>query len=221
MRHAFRVLASFLVALCVSLPAFPINTPLSDESIREAYFLGQRHDGTFPSILAKYIKNLPPPKSGPYISSVTFLTPFIQLVEYSDGYIGNYSAQQAALNHRGQAESVRIVVEIRLTSTYGAYLATEPNSRSSSPPVLVPRPHDFWRDFQVEISDSGRPLSPSDFHGRANYNCGRHGYPCYLAGATLEFDLPADAFTSGTATIEVLPPEGDPVSVDFDLTRLR
>jgi hypothetical protein len=42
-----------------------------------------------------------------------------------------------------------------------------------------------------------------------------------LIGATLEFDFPADAFTSGTAAIQVTPPEGDPVSVDFDLTRLR
>jgi hypothetical protein len=221
MRHVFRVFASFLMALCVSLPASAFDVSLSDEAVREAYFLGQRHDGTFPSILGKYMRNLPPPKSGPYISTVTFLTPFIQLVEHSDAYIGNYSAQKALLEHRGQSESVRIVVEIRLTSTYGAYLATEPNSRPSSPPALVPRPHDFWRDFQVEISDSGRPLTPSDFHGKANYNCGRHGYPCYLAGATLEFGLPADAFSSGSASILVTPPEGDPVSVDFDLIRLR
>jgi hypothetical protein len=34
-------------------------------------------------------------------------------------------------------------------------------------------------------------------------------------------EFPADAFTSDTSTIQVTPPEGDPVSVDFDLTRLR
>src|SRR5258708_2987875 len=110
-----RVITRLLIVLCVSLPAFPYNTPLSDQAIREAYFLGQRHDGTYPSILGKYIKNLPPPKSGPYISSVTFLTPFIQLVEYSDGYIGNYSAQKALHDHRGQEEFVLIFVEIQLT----------------------------------------------------------------------------------------------------------
>ncbi len=41
----------------------------------------------------------------------------------------------------------------------------------------------------------------------------------YLAGATLEFDLPATA--SDSATIQVIPPEGDSVSVNFALTRLR
>src|SRR5258708_4817542 len=82
MGHVPRLITCLLMALCVSLPASPLNTPLSDQAIREAYFLGQRHDGTFPSIFGKYIKNLPPPKSAPYISSVTFLTPFTQPAQY-------------------------------------------------------------------------------------------------------------------------------------------
>jgi len=220
MRHLFRVLASLLVALCVSLPALPITTPLSDESIREAYFLGQRHDGTYPSILGKYMKNLPPPKSGPYISSVTFLTPFIQLVQYSDGYIGNYSAQKALLNHRGQEEFVLIFIEIQLTDSYGRLMPPQPNWRSRSPESLVPRPSDFWRDFQVQINNGDQPLTPYDFHGHATFGCARRG-PCILTGATLEFDFRADSFTSDSASIQVIPPEGDPVSVDFNLTHLR
>jgi hypothetical protein len=221
MRHLFRVFASFLVALCVTLPASPLDTPLSDEAVREAYFLGQRHDGSYPSLMGNYIKRPPAPKSGPHISSITLLTPFIQLVANSDRFIGNFSAQQAALDHRGQAEFVRIIVEIKLTPTYGAFLAPEPSSRSNSQSIPIPRPQDFWRDFQVQISDGDQRLTPSDSHGRANHNCGRHGYPCYLAGATLELDLPADAFTSDSATIQVTPPEGDPVFVEFALAHLR
>jgi hypothetical protein len=34
-------------------------------------------------------------------------------------------------------------------------------------------------------------------------------------------EFPAVAFTSDFVTVQVIPPEGDPVSVDFDLTRLR
>jgi len=49
---------------------------------------------------------------------------------------------------------------------------------------------------------------------------GRHG-SCIMTGATLELDFPAEAFTSDSATVQVIPPEGDPVSVDFNLTRLR
>jgi hypothetical protein len=85
---------------------------------------------------------------------------------------------------------------------------------------LIPRPHDFWRDFHVQIFDGDQTLSPSDYHGHANYSCGRYG-PCFLTGATLEFDFPADAFISDSATVQIDPPEGDPVSVDFDLSTLR
>jgi len=220
MRHVFRAFASFLVAICVTLPASAFDVPLSDEAVREAYFLGQRHDGTFPSILGKYMRNLPPPKSGPYISSVTFLTPFIQLVEHSDGYIGNYSAQKALLEHRGQEEFVLIFVEIQLTDTYGRLIPPPPKWRSRSPEAWVPRPSDFWRDFQVQIYNDGQPLTPYDFHGHPTFRCARRGR-CILTGATLEFDFRAESFTSDSATIEVVPPEGDPVSVDFDLIRLR
>src|SRR2546422_8169770 len=33
--------------------------------------------------------------------------------------------------------------------------------------------------------------------------------PCFLMGATLEFDFPADAFISDSATVQIDPPEGD------------
>src|ERR1700716_1674227 len=101
MRHLFRVFTSFLVALCVTLPASPIDTPLSDEAVREAYFLGQRHDASF---LTNYIRFLPAPKTGPHTSSVTFLTPFVKLAQLSDRHLGSYSAQQARLDHLGQEE---------------------------------------------------------------------------------------------------------------------
>jgi len=220
MCRVFRVFASFLVAICVTLPASAFDVPLSDEAVRDAYFLGQRHDGTFPAILGKYVRNLPLPKSGPYISSVTFLTPFIQLVEHSDAYIGNYSAQKALLEHRGQEEFVLIFVEIQLTDTYGRLIPPPPNWRSRSPEAWVPRPSDFWRDFHVQIYNAAQPLTPYDFHGHPTFGCARRG-PCILTGATLEFDFRADSFTSDSATIQVIPPEGDPVSVDFDLIHLR
>jgi hypothetical protein len=86
------LLSIAMAALLVSPASFAFQSPLSDESVREAYFLGQRHDASF---LTNYIKFLPPPKAGPYISSITFLTPFAQFAQFSTNYVGNYSAQQA------------------------------------------------------------------------------------------------------------------------------
>jgi len=216
MRHLFRVFASFLVALCVTLPASALDTPLSDEAVREAYFLGQRHDASF---LTSYIKFLPMPKTGPHISSVTFLTPFAQLTQFSSKYVGNYSAQQARLDHRGQNESVKITVEIYLTNSYGALIANP----VASPPrssALIPRPNDFWKDFRIQVYNGRQVLSPSDSGARPLYRCGRYG-PCRPRGAAVDLEFPAVAFTSDFVTVQVIPPEGDPVSVDFDLTRLR
>ncbi len=217
MRHPFRVFARFLVVLCVALTASAFDNPLSDEAVREAYFLGQRHDASF---LTNYIKFLPLPKTGPHISSVTFLTPFARLTQSSSNYVGNYSAQQARLDHLGQEEIVEIIVEIRLTPSYGAFISSPLSSRSSSPPDFTPRSSLFWKDFHVQIYDGDQSLSPADFDGHANHSCGRRG-PCVMTGATLKFEFPADAFTSDSATIHIDPPEGDPVSVEFDLTRLR
>jgi len=220
MRNTFRLFASLLMALCVALPASPFQTPLSDESIREAYFLGQRHDGSVARFFDEYAKHFPPPKSGPHISSIVFLTPFAQFTLFSDSYIGNYSAQQALLNHRGHPESVKITVEIYLTISYGSLIPNPAAAASRSSSALIPRPADFWKDFRIQVYNGRQLLSSSDSGGRPLYRCGRFG-PCRPRGAAVDLEFPASAFTSDTATIEVLPPEGDPVPVDFDLTRLR
>lgn len=217
MRHVFRAFASFVIAISVTLSASAFDVPLSDEAVREAYFLGQRHDASF---LGNYIKFLPLPKTGPHISSVAFLTPFAQFAQFSSNYVGNYSAQQARLDHLGQKETVEITIEIQLTLSYGAFISSPSSSRSSSPSVLTPRASEFWKDFHVQIYDGDQPLSPSDFRGHANFSCGRRG-PCVMWGATLKFEFPADAFTSDSTIVHIDPPEGDPVSVDFDLIRLR
>lgn len=194
--------------------------PLSDEAIRDAYFIGQRHDGTYPRILNKYLKRLPPPKTGPYISSITFLTPYIQAVEYSDSVIGNYSAQQALQDHRGHREFVEIFVDIQLTDSYGPLIVPPETTHSRSATPLISRPYDFWQDFRVQVYDGDELVAPTEVHGHANLNCGDHG-DCSLAGATIELDFPADAFVSDSAAILVLPPEGDPVSARFDLLSFR
>lgn len=214
--------AVFATALLLSQPILAFQSPLSDQAVREAYFLGQRHDGTYGRLLGKYMKFLPPPKTGPYISSVTLSTPFLQMVAYADKYVGNYSAQQAQIDYRKNGEeTVEVLVEIQLTESYGRMMPASINSPSKSSSTLVPRPHDFWKDFEVHIFDGDQELIPADSHGHANSNCGHRG-PCILIGATLQFDFPASVFNSDTtARIVVTPPEGDAVSVDFDLSSLR
>jgi hypothetical protein len=214
-------LSILLSALLVSPASFAFTSPLSDEAIREAYFLGQRHDGSFARLLDKYSKHLPAPKSGPYIRSITFLTPFAKLVHYSDALVGNYSAQQAALDHRDHPETVEITVEILLTDSYGPIIADPASPRSDRPQAFQLRSHDFWKDFQVQVFERDETFTPAHFTGKPTVQCSRFGGNCNLIGATLHLEFPATAFNSDSATIHVIPPEGPEVSVDFDLTALR
>jgi len=220
LRSSARPVASVLVALILLTPStFAFDTPLSDEAVREAYFLGQRRDETMAALLNKYTKFLSPPKTGPHIYSVTFFTPFALLVQQSSQHTSGYSAQQAALDHRDQGEFVRIVVQIQLTDSYGPYIVRPTGSRSGSPKGFVPRPYDFWKDFDVQVFSKDQKLEPFSSSGQPDLLCDEGG--CTLTGATLQFDFSAEDFPSGSAIIDINPPEGDPLSVDFDLDHLR
>ncbi len=216
-----RIVASITIsALLLCQPAIAFDTPLSDQAVREAYFLGQRHDDTMATLLNKYTKFLPPPKTGPHIASITFLTPFALLVQQSSQHTLGYSAQQAALDHRDQGEFVRIVVQIQLTGSYGPYIVRPIGSRSGSSAGFVPRPYDFWKDFDVQVSSEDQKLRPFSSSGEPNFICSENG-GFTLTRATLQFDFSAEDFPSGSAAVDVTPPEGDPLSVDFDLDHLR
>jgi hypothetical protein len=212
-------IAVALALLLLSSPALAFNFPLSDEAIREAYFLGQRRDESMAQFLAKYKKTLPVPDSGPQIASVEFLTPFANLILVSSQRT-NYSAQQAALDHRTQEDHVSITIQVQLTKSYGAFVAAPTGTRSDSPIGYTPRSPGFWRDIGVEVVMDDKTLEPTDFTGEPNYLCGDDG-GCVLTGATLHLELPAKLFTSDSASVQIAPPEGLDVSVGFDLTALR
>jgi hypothetical protein len=221
LRSAARPIASVFAAVLLLTPySFAFNTPLSDQAVREAYFLGQRRDDTMATFLNKYTKFLLAPKTGPDIASITVFTPFALLVQQSSQHTSGYSAQQAALDHHDQGEFVRIIVQIQLTNSYAAYIVRPTGSHSGSPNGFVPRPYDFWKDFDVQVSSEDQKLRPFSSSGQPNFICSEEG-GCELTGATLWFDFSAEDFASGSATINLTPPEGDPLSVDFDLIHLR
>src|SRR6267378_6047433 len=158
-------LTLLMAALLLVPPSLAFDTPLSDQAVREAYFLGQRHDETMAAFLNKYTKFLEAPKTGPDIASVTVFTPFALLVQQSSQHASGYSAQQAALDHRDQPEFVRILVQIQLTNSYAAYIVRPTGSRSGSPNGFVPRPYDFWKDFDVKVSSDDKKLRPFSSSG--------------------------------------------------------
>jgi len=212
-------LALLLAAPLVAAPSFAFDTPLSDQAVREAYFLGQRRDDSMAKVLNRYTQLLPAPETGPHIYSVTFLTPFALLVQQSS-QLTSSSAQDVAKLHHGDDEIVSVSIEILLTASFGATIPKATNSRSGSPVGYQFRNPDFWKDFKTQVYDGEKKLELTGFTGEPKYACPHEG-GCDLFGATIRFDLPAKLFTSNSATIEITPPVGERVSVDFDLASLR
>jgi len=205
-------------AIALPLPLLAYDTPLSDTAVREAYFLGQRRDETMARFLGQYTKAWPQPSSGPHIGSITFLTPFALLVQYSSRQL-DYSAQQAEHDHHSADEMVTIEVEILLTQNYGPFLTKPTGSPSGSPTGIRLRSPDFWRAATFRIFDGREEITVDQIAGEPQYRCSDDG--CTLSGATVRIHFPATTFTSEGATIEVDPPEGERVVVDFDLAALR
>lgn len=209
-----------LVSLVLPSTSTAFDTPLSDTAVREAYFMGQRHDETMAKFLDKYNKHLGAPKSGPYVSSVTLFTPYAQVVVGSSQHIGHYSAQQAQIDHRDRKETILCIIEIQLTETYPAFVPDPVRTGFRSPVGFVLRPYDFWTDFQFLFLDGEHELRPISSSGHPNYSCGDNG-GCILTGATVQFEFLADSFPTNEATVEIDPPEGEQLVLDFDLASLR
>src|SRR5215469_11029456 len=150
LRSGFAIVSA---ALLLALPVFPFQSPLSDEAVRDAYFLGQRNDESTADFFSSYLKTLPPPKAGPYISEVELYTPYSQLVEWSRIHSVGYSAQQATKDYHATSDSIFVRIRIDFTSTYGAFELYR-SGRLPDPPKggsEGPRP-DYYRDFRAGLS---------------------------------------------------------------------
>ena len=113
MPSSFRPGLVILVATVLTTSvAFAFNAPLSDEAVREAYFLGQRRDDRTAQFLETYRRYFPVPKSGPHIFVVELFTPYAQAVESSSKQGAGYSAQQAIQDYRLRADSLRVSVHV-------------------------------------------------------------------------------------------------------------
>lgn len=131
-----------------------------------------------------------------------------------------YSAQQAIIDHHNSDESMLLTIEIDFTDSYGALIARPTGSRSGSPIGYKFRSSDFWKDFDVQVFSKQDPVKALSASGKPNYLCSDEG-GCTLTGATLTFEFPAAQFADDDATIQIDPPEGDQVLVDFDLSAIR
>jgi hypothetical protein len=153
-----RLLATALSAVALlAPPSLAFDSPLSEEAVREAYFLGQRNNQSTLSFSDPYIQTLPAPEKGPHIAEVEVYTPYVQIIEASRRRSMGYSAQQAEQDYRHHRDKLYIRVRIDFSETYGALeLYRSPKSGRKRSGDDQPLP-DFYRDFRVGLSQRFGP----------------------------------------------------------------
>jgi hypothetical protein len=196
------ILIQFVAALGVVFnPQFAsaYDHPLSDDAVREAYFVGQDVKNVN-KFLSQYFRGLPVPQRGPYISEIELSTPYAQVVEISAQHSVGYSDMRAAEDYRKRGDYMVVRVKVLFTPTYAN------------------RANDFWRGISVRLIQKTNQMPATSIDGQSIYSDGGGGT---AIGADLLARFSVVGVKSESLQVEVLPPEGPAVYATFDLHSLR
>jgi hypothetical protein len=212
--------ALFTTVMLLSPSSFAFDTSLSDQAVREAYFLGQRRDEKTALFLEKYRRHLAVPESGPWVSTVELFTPYAEAVELSRQRSMGYSAQDAAQDYRKNAACIRVTITIEFTNTYGELIQEKTNQRSGSPNAFSVRPPSFWKDFSYRLFDGDDVIEPLEMHGSATFRTVDDS--TVMTGAQIVLLYDAEKISSSAdAAVVVDIPDHPQVVAPFDLATLR
>ena len=214
-----RALATLAPLFLFSGQCFAFETPLSDNTVREAYFLGQHHDASTQSALKPYQHHLPAPKSGPYISEIRVMTPFAQVVETSNENSAGYSAQQAAADYHSHADTIVVRFHIEFTPSYGYIESDKDRADLAAEKGISLRSVDFWQAFNTGLSQNDQWIEPLSRDGEPIYSHSEDNGA--MIGAYIWVTYDAHDVSSDEATAEIFTPDGQHVTSTFDLSKLR
>lgn len=213
-------LAILTTALLLSPSSFAYQSPLSEESIREAYFLGQRNDERTGEFLDKYRKHLSVPESGPWVSTVELFTPYAEAIDLSRQRSFGYSAQDAAQDYRKRGNLIRVAVTLEFTNSYGYLIEKRINQRSGSTTGFSFRSPDFWKDFTYRLFDGDDLVEPVETQGNPTFRT--VGDSRVMTGAVVVLVYDAEKISSSAdIAVVVDTPDGQQAVGAFDLATLR
>lgn len=192
-------LAAAVCSLLLPQLGFAYEQPLTDESVREAYFLGQDADRAA-DFLAQYVKSLPVPDNGPDVAEIELQTPYAQVVEVSREHSVGYSAQQAAADYKQRGDSIQVRVKVLFTPTYTGG-------------------DDYWRGVSVGLVQN-KHMAATGVSGQPIYAADHDGDSFWIIGAMVFVQFSVAGVDSDTVQIEVIPPGGAAVHAEFDLDGL-
>ena len=196
MFHSWPAIGAALVAFFLAIPACAYDVPLTESSIRDAYFLGTRQTGLGPDFLAKYTHEIPNLSLGRYRSFASLETPFTQVAILSSRKL-NYSAQDAVKEFLGKPLTFRIHLEI-------CYMLDAP------PDAL-----------QVRIVQNKKDLLPTSSERSLFFPASDQYTSPPPIGETIQFEFSADKIDSSALTILIDTPDGQHAETVFDLWAVR
>ena len=185
-----------LLAFALAIPACAYDVPLTENSIRDAYFLGTRQTGLGPDFLANYTREISNLSLGRYRLFASLETPFTQVAILSSKKL-NYSAQDAVKEFLGKPLPFRIHLEI-------CYMVDAP------PDGLT-----------VRIVQNKKELLPASFERSLFFPASDEYSSPPPIGETIQLEFSADKIDSSTLTILIYTPDGQQSETVFDLQTLR
>lgn len=195
MSRRFQILAS-LLSVILALPASAYDPSLSEEAIREAYFLGARQGGLGAEFLAHYSHTIPEFSVGAYVSLISVSTPFAQVALHASRTM-NYSAQDAVKDFHDKVMVFRIHMEI-------CYMPDAPPD-----------------SLKVKLVQNKKEIVP-DFAERSAYYPPTDAYTHLPSiGETIDLGFRPDKFDSSNLTIQIATPDGRTAETEFNLQTLR
>lgn len=194
-------LSILLPAIIIAPSAGAYDYPLSSETIREAYFLGSGDPNKRIEYFEKYTKRYPIAKSGPYVASMIFETPYVLIAERVSQSLSNYFAQDAEKDYLGKPAACRVRAEIY----FG--IPTSPVVRFRSDYVVRLKQHDKEIPIRAKWAETMVSSDSAPAEGGMYVNA--------------EYD--ADKIDpEAPATIEIVAPDGNKDIVEtLDLVSLR
>jgi hypothetical protein len=196
MFNSWPAIGAALVAFSLAIPACAYDVPLTESSIRDAYFLGTRQTGLGPDFLAKYTHEIPNLSLGRYRSFASLETPFTQVAILSSRKL-NYSAQDAVKEFLGKPLTFRIHLEI-------CYMLDAP------PDAL-----------QVRIVQNKKDLLPASSERSLFFPASDQYTSPPPIGETIQFEFSADKIDSSTLVLLIDTPDGQHAETVFDLWAVR
>jgi hypothetical protein len=203
-----------ILAFVVAIPVSAFDYPLSDTAIRDAFLTGNNNRERAAELFVKYAHSLPAPDSGPYVASVTIMTPYEQVAERG-ATVTNYHAEEAEEEFLGKPIPFLVRVQIEFTPTYPAYPPPGPNGAAS---LLQPLP-DYQNDFKISVSQD-QPIAAKASRAYLVSSSFSHNI-WNAAGLVIEQQFDPERIDSSNLTVDIQTPDGQDVATIFNLAEIR